>query len=332
MNQREKYTKIFEAFNHFKVLIVGDVMLDAYRWGKVRRISPEAPVPILDCKKREDRLGGAANVAKNIKALGAEAFICTVIGEDATGDKLLTLFENNGLPTEGIIRATDRQTTIKTRYLSGFHHLLRLDEEDTHFIKEEMQQKLYQRVAEMVDTVDFQAIIFQDYDKGVLTPELITKIKSLAKSRKIATVVDPKKRNFDAYGETTLFKPNFKEFTEGAGYIIQKTDLDTLASLGQEYRQQKNIEILLITLSEQGVLVCSEGGIAHIPSKVHEIADVSGAGDTVVATATLCLVAGLQPEEMAFISNMAGSLVCLHPVVVSVDKEVLLKEVTSDNE
>lgn len=331
MNQREKYSKAFEAFNQFKVLIIGDVMLDSYRWGKVRRISPEAPVPILDCKKREDRLGGAANVAKNIKALGAEAVICTVIGEDITGDKLLSLFEDNGLPTGGIIRTKNRQTTVKTRYLSGFHHLLRLDEEDTDFIEEEIEEELYQRIFQIISEGGFHAVVFQDYDKGVLTPTLIARIKSLANSRKLVTIVDPKKRNFDNYGETTLFKPNFKEFTEGAGYSIMKTDLDTLSSLGQEYRQRQKIHILLITLSEQGVLVCSDQGTVHIPSKIHEIADVSGAGDTVIATATLCLIAGLEPDEMAFISNMAGSLVCLHPVVVSVDKKVLLSEIVSDN-
>lgn len=320
--------KAFEAFNSLKVLIVGDVMLDAYAWGKVGRISPEAPVPILACNKRENRLGGAANVAKNIKALGGIPIICTVIGQDEHGDSLLNLFHKNGLSTEGIIRVKERKTTVKTRFLSGFHHLLRVDEEDTNNISEEWETAVYEKVLSEIDKDNCcQALIFQDYDKGVLTPHLISKLKQLAAKKALITVVDPKKRNFSEYGETTLFKPNLKEFAEGAGVVVKKEDLKSLASYAEAYRRQKNIEILLLTLSEKGILICSEKGATHIPAQVHEIADVSGAGDTVVATATLCLAAGLSPSNIAAISNMAGSLVCQHPVVVSVNKEELLAEV-----
>ncbi len=141
-NQVNTYEKAFEAFNSFKVLIVGDVMLDAYVWGKVARISPEAPVPVLACNRRENRLGGAANVAKNIKALGAKATICTVIGEDFQGSELLRLFEKNNLETSCIIKTKERRTTVKTRFLSGFHHLLRVDEEDTDFLSETLEKTL----------------------------------------------------------------------------------------------------------------------------------------------------------------------------------------------
>lgn len=321
------YEKAFEAFNSFKILIVGDVMLDAYAWGKVARISPEAPVPILACDKRENRLGGAANVAKNIKALGAMPTICTVIGEDEQGDNLVALFEQNDLNVKGIIRAEGRRTTVKTRFLSGFHHLLRVDEEDTSYIDTNLENAVYERVANEITTQPYQALIFQDYDKGVLTPSLITRLKVLAQKHQILTVVDPKKRNFSEYSKTTLFKPNFKEFTEGLGITVQEKDLQGLVKYAQVYRKEQGMEMVLLTLSEKGILICSESGATHIPAQVREIADVSGAGDTVVATATLCLAAELSAENIAVISNLAGSLVCQHPVVVSVDKKELLEEI-----
>lgn len=324
MNKISYYDKAFEAFNAFKILIVGDVMLDAYAWGKVARISPEAPVPVLASNKWEDRLGGAANVAKNIKALGANPTVCTVIGEDEQGKRLLSLFEKNQMCTKGILRTAMRRTTVKTRFLSGFHHLLRVDEEDTDYINEKIETALLERVSEEIETGNYQALIFQDYDKGVLTPKLIKSLKKIAKEQGIPTIVDPKRRNFAGYVGVTLFKPNFKEFTEGFGVEVEKQDLKTLVQYAQTYREQQNLDMLLLTLSEQGVLICSEQETAHIPAQVREIADVSGAGDTVVATAALCLAARLKPKDLAFISNMAGSLVCQHPVVVSVDKKELL--------
>lgn len=321
------YEKVFEAFSSFKVLIVGDVMLDAYAWGKVSRISPEAPVPILACDKREDRLGGAANVAKNIKALGATPTVCTVIGEDKQAENLCSLFEKNGMSTTGILRTPKRKTTVKTRFLSGFHHLLRVDEEDNAYIDSDLEEALYQKIAEKIQEENYHALIFQDYDKGVLTPNLILKLKKIAKEKNIRTVVDPKRRNFSAYSGVSLFKPNRKEFAEGAGVAVGKEDMKALIQHAQAYRTQQNIELLLLTLSEQGILICSEQGATHIPAQVCEIADVSGAGDTVVATATLCLVAGLSAEKIAAIANMAGSIVCQHPVVVSVAKEELLAQI-----
>ncbi|PVX50065.1 rfaE bifunctional protein kinase chain/domain [Balneicella halophila] len=321
------FDKAFQEFNSFKVLIVGDVMLDAYAWGKVKRISPEAPVPVLACDKRENRLGGAGNVAKNIRALGAKATICTVIGEDEAGDKLIELFEKNELDSSGVLRTKKRKTTVKTRFLSGFHHLLRVDEEDLELIEIKLEDLLFERVTQQIDSEDYDALIFQDYDKGVLTPNLIQKLKDLCNDRGLFTIVDPKRNNFSEYGGTSLFKPNFKEFCEGAGVELSKDDLPAIIEEAQKYRELNDITYLLITLSEKGILICSNDTVAHIPAQVREIADVSGAGDTVVATATLCLVAGLEADKIASVSNMAGSLVCQHPVVVSVDKEELLEEI-----
>ncbi len=321
------YKEAFRSFDTFKILVVGDVMLDAYAWGKVARISPEAPVPVLACDKRENRLGGAANVAKNIKSLGAEATICTVIGEDAQGDSLLRLFQKNSLNTNCVIRASERRTTVKTRFLSGSHHLLRVDEEDISYISDSLESQLYSKIEQELEEANYNALIFQDYDKGVLTPTLIEKLKSLAQQKGLFTIVDPKKRNFSLYSGTSLFKPNFKEFVEGAGLQVTKRELEKLIGYAQIYRQEHSIQYLLLTLSEQGVLICSKEGAWHIPAQVCEIADVSGAGDTVVATATLCLAAGLSAEKLAVVSNMAGSLVCKHPVVVSVDKDELYEAI-----
>ncbi len=321
------YKEAFRSFDTFKILVVGDVMLDAYAWGKVGRISPEAPVPVLACDKRENRLGGAANVAKNIKALGAEATICTVIGEDAQGDLLLRLFQKNSLNTNCVIRALERRTTVKTRFLSGSHHMLRVDEEDVSYISNSLELQLYSKIEQELVGSNYSALVFQDYDKGVLTPTLIEKLKLLAQEKGLFTIVDPKKRNFSLYSGTSLFKPNFKEFIEGAGVEVTKKELEKLTKYAQIYRQENAIKYLLLTLSEHGVLICSEEGAWHIPAQVCEIADVSGAGDTVVATATLALVAGLSAEKLAEVSNMAGSLVCKHPVVVSVDKDELYEAI-----
>lgn len=317
----------FETFKDFKVLVVGDVMLDTYTWGKVQRISPEAPIPVLSYERQEDKLGGAANVVKNIQSLGATPVLCSVIGNDEKGKKILELFQRNKLNTQGILIDKSRKTTVKTRFLSGFHHLLRVDEEDTEYLTQESETIFYERILNLIENNVFHAVIFQDYDKGVITPKLIKKLKALAAKKQIPTVVDPKKRNFSLYKQTTLFKPNHKEFLEGTGYDIDKEDFPLLITKAQEYRTQQNIDILLLTLSAKGILVCYDNGCTHLPAKTQEIADVSGAGDTVIATATLCLIAKLPLALIGGIANIAGGLVCKHPVIVSVDKNELITEV-----
>lgn len=332
MNNTQQLSKdiihnTFDAFNDFNVLIIGDIMLDTYVWGKVERISPEAPVPVLSFQKQEDKLGGAANVVKNIHALGANPTLCSVIGNDLNGKKIVKLFEQHHLNTEGIIIDNNRKTTGKTRFLSGFHHLLRLDEEDTNYINISTEEALYDKIIYLLSEQTFHAIIFQDYDKGVLTPKLIEKVINLANKKQIHTVVDPKKRNFSAYRGTTLFKPNRKEFLEGIGADIAKDDLSRLGIAAEKLRKKLNFKILLLTLSSNGILVCSTEKCSHIPAETQEISDVSGAGDTVIATATLCLIANLPPQTIGIIANIAGGLVCKHPVIVSVNKKELLREV-----
>ncbi len=319
-------TKAFEKFSQLKIAVVGDVMVDAYIWGKVSRISPEAPVPIINLSKREDRLGGAANVALNLRALGIEAEIISVIGKDEAGEKLKRLFAESHVSSKNIVESDDRSTTIKTRVIGNNQHLLRVDNEQTNAINSAEETALINAVRQALDS-GIDAIILEDYNKGVLTEKVISEIVKMANESKVITAVDPKKDNFLAYKNVTLFKPNLKELKEGLKLDFQFQDFALFEQAVIELEDQLKNEITFVTLSEHGVYV--KKGIArkHIPAHLRNIADVSGAGDTVIAVSTACLAAGLSPEIMAHISNIAGGLVCESSGVVAIDKNMLFKEV-----
>lgn len=319
-------TKIFTSFNKVNALIIGDLMLDSYYWGDVSRISPEAPVPIVSVRKKENRMGGAGNVAKNIQAMGATPYLCGIIGEDDNGDRLLKIMKENKLPVQGIIRIDDRPTTTKTRIISSNHHIVRIDEEVDEPISTADSHKLFAQVEKFIESGKIGVIIFEDYDKGVISPSLIDKVTALAKKHKVPTVVDPKKRNFLAYRKVTLFKPNLKELKEGLGVDLNANDMDTLRREVEVLRKKQEIDIALITLSEHGIYVNSDKEKKLIPAHIRNISDVSGAGDTVVSVAALCCAVGLSPEYMAFLSNLAGGQVCEKSGVVPVNKEQLLAE------
>lgn len=325
MNKLE-LENIFKSFSNFNVLIIGDVMVDAYVWGKVERISPEAPVPIVSCTKRENRLGGAANVALNIKSMGANPILCSVIGKDEKGADFLQLLQEIQQEQAGIVSSTHRRTTVKTRFISDNQHLIRVDEEDTHELADEIEQEFIDHIQKLIDQKEIHAIIFEDYDKGVITRRLIEEVSTKAKQLEIPILVDPKKRHYKDYKNVTLFKPNFKEFVEGSNLDLQKGDIDGLFAEAKAFQREMNIEKLLITLSELGVFISNENTYEHIPAVVRQIADVSGAGDTVISVATLCLAAKMKAKDIAAISNLAGGIVCEIPVVVPIDKEQLLSE------
>jgi rfaE bifunctional protein kinase chain/domain len=330
--QKQSYQsleEIFSAFNNLKVLVLGDVMIDSYLWGKVERISPEAPVPILNVEKREIRLGGAANVALNIQALGATPIICSVIGNDMDGNNLLTLLKENKLSGEGIILSEERITTIKHRIISGSHHLLRVDQETDKEITGNEKEKLIEKIIGLLDGTD--AVIFEDYDKGVLNEEVIITIIAKAKALKIPTIVDPKKRNFMHYKEASLFKPNKKEMKEGLKLDTDLHEVTEIEKSVQMLKDQMKLESVLITLSENGVYIQNEKEKIHLPAHVRKIADVSGAGDTVVSIAALCLALGLSAKTIAALSNLAGGLVCEQVGVVPVEKNKLLEEAKKEN-
>lgn len=317
---------IFNSFNKMKVAIVGDVMVDSYVMGKVHRMSPEAPVPVLLLDKEEHRLGGAANVALNLKALGAEVYLCSVIGTDALATNFQQLLTEAKIQNDEIIQSEDRKTTVKTRVLSGTQHVLRIDQEDTCDISNTLEDALINATKHRID-LGIDALIFEDYNKGVLTHRVITELIAYAKEKGVKTTVDPKKNNFLSYRGVTLFKPNLKEIKEGLELSIDVIKHpNSLVDGAKKLRDKLQHELTLITLSEHGVFIENGNTWKIIPAHLREITDVSGAGDTVISVATLCLIAGMNITEIAAIANLSGGLVCEHSGVVSVNKEALLHE------
>ena len=318
---------LFEQFTQKRVLVLGDVMVDAYLRGKVSRVSPEAPVPIINLEKSEDRLGGAANVALNLLALGAEPILCAIVGKDSGGKKFFNLLDNRALSTEGIIESTDRNTTTKTRVIGNNQHLLRIDEEETTALNADEEKALLQKLEEIIrQGVD--AVIIEDYNKGLLTPVVIEKVIELANSRDIIVTVDPKKDNFFAYKNVTLFKPNLKELKEGLNLEFDLVeDQDKFEEAIEKLESIIDNKISFVTLSEHGVFVKEGDEKAYIPAHIRNIADVSGAGDTVISVATLCMTVGLSAKEVAEIANLSGGWVCEMSGVVPIDKHQLMHEV-----
>lgn len=323
---KEELNKYLKSFKQKNVLIVGDVMVDSYLLGKVNRISPEAPIPVVSVTEREYRLGGAANVALNLSALGAKAYLCSVIGDDEKGRIFDDLLNKRGLSNKGIIISNNRKTTVKTRVISGGQHLLRVDDEDSYPIEKEIRDRLLIKLKELVNDINIDVIIFEDYDKGVITPALISAICDFASSKNIITTVDPKKTNFEYYQNVSLFKPNFKEFTEGTKTDIGKGDLRSIELHANDFINKNNIGILLLTLSEKGVFIANKENSVHFPAEIRDISDVSGAGDTVISVASLLLASGANINEIAYISNIAGGLVCEKTGVVPINCDDLLNE------
>lgn len=321
--------ELFDAFNSLRVLIIGDVMLDSYVWGRVDRISPEAPVPVVSVQRRELRLGGAGNVILNVQALGAEAIVCSVIGTDEPGDRLVHQLEERGLNCDGLIRSNSRMTTIKERIMAGSQQVVRVDTETDQFITDSERNQLIYKAKELIPTC--HAVIFQDYDKGVLSPEAIQDITVFANEQGVPTVVDPKKRNFLAYHHTTLFKPNLKELKEGLKIDFDVTNDSELQDAIDRLKNQLKIQGALITLSERGVFIDFQGQTHRCPAHIRQISDVSGAGDTVISVAACCVALGLPPRFIAGLSNLAGGLVCESLGVVPIDKQRLKDEAIKEN-
>lgn len=310
------------------MLVIGDMMMDTYMKGSVTRISPEAPVPIVNLSLKEDRLGGAANVALNLIALGATVFVASVIGEDDNGNKMVELLEENKIHCDTLLRSAQRKTTVKTRILGNNQQLLRIDSEQTDDLKASEEAKLIELIENLVNSQAIDTIIFEDYNKGVLTENVIQKIISIAGKKNIITTVDPKKKNFFAYKNVTLFKPNLKELKEGLDVQFDlKSDFSAFEDSIRQLTEKLNNNISFVTLSEHGVFIKDSKEKHHIPAHVRNIADVSGAGDTVISVASLCLATGISLENVAQISNISGGLVCEEVGVVSIDKEKLKQEI-----
>jgi rfaE bifunctional protein kinase chain/domain len=323
---KSEVKELFKSFNDLKCLIIGDVMVDAYIWGSVNRISPEAPVPVFEAKNRENRLGGAANVALNIQALGATPILCGIIGNDIKGSVFTEVLIQQNLSAKGIIKSPNRLTTCKTRIISASHHMLRVDEELVEPIAQSDSDKLVDTVKDLIKNEKIDVVIFEDYDKGLLNKSNIQKIVECLKKNNIPSCVDPKKENFYNYKGTSLFKPNFKEFTVGLKEDIEKGDINNLMNYAEEFSKEQNIQNIMITLSEDGVILYNEKEKTHIPAEVRNISDVSGAGDTVISTAALAFCKGVNGQDLVTISNLAGGLVCEEVGVVPINKNRLENE------
>jgi len=322
----EDLKPLFEKFSSLKVGIIGDVMLDTYVWGQVERISPEAPVPIVALQKKDYRVGGAGNVALNIQSLGARAFILSVTGNDEEADKLDELFSESGISTKYISRSPDRITTNKTRVISRNQHMMRLDAESTEDLTPQEQERLLSQFESFIQNEKPDIVILEDYNKGVLTQGVIQSAISICRQAGVLTAVDPKRKNFFDYRHVDLFKPNLKEIKEALNIIHADVELAVLQTMHLELQQILKHRISFITLSEKGVFYNSENDSAIIPSHLRNIADVSGAGDTVIAVASLVFAATGNPHLMAEIANIAGGLVCEEVGTVAINRHKLLHE------
>jgi len=317
--------EFFKNIAQKKVLIIGDSMVDAYMWGKVHRMSPEAPVPVLDIHTKENRLGGAANVALNVKSLGALPILCTMIGADQDGLEFKRLLDEADLNSEGLYIEEGRKTAVKTRIINDNKHLLRIDDE--HIEDLEHKDSFLSLVKDILGKHEVDVVIFEDYNKGLLTAEIIEESIQLFKSKGIPMIVDPKKKNFLEYQGVDIFKPNLKELKEGLELEFDQKDPLALSDAVKQLKDEINCAAVLLTLSEDGVFIMNNAGYYTEKAKERNIIDVSGAGDTVVSVAAIALANKLSIKDLARISNIAGGLVCEKVGVVPIDKLELKEEV-----
>ena len=322
----KKFDELFAAFQDCKVGIVGDVMLDTYMWGHVERISPEAPVPVVLLDKRELRLGGASNVALNVQSLGAPVFVVSVTGEDEDAARLGDLFAQQGINSRYILKSSTRITTNKTRIISRNQQMMRLDAESIADLQAAEEEALIELFQTFIQREKPQVVILQDYNKGVLTQKVIQSVIRLCNEQGVLTAVDPKRKNFFEYKGVDIFKPNLKEVKDALNLLVSDVDETLLKNIHRELHRRLQHQISFITLSERGVFYEGASGAAFIPSHLRNIADVSGAGDTVIAVAALIYAATKDIALMAEIANIAGGLVCEEVGTAAIDKAKLLHE------
>ena len=318
--------ELFNDFNSLKIGVIGDVMLDTYIWGKVDRISPEAPVPIVSLHHKEQRIGGAGNVAINCSSLGAKVFMLGVTGDDDEASQLEQLLKENLIDTTGLIKSVKRKTTNKTRIISRNQQMLRFDAEITDDLNKEEETALLKQVSDFIEHEDPNILIFEDYNKGVLTEKIIEETIALCRASGVITAVDPKRKNFFNYKNVDIFKPNMREVQEGLNLMFETSDIYQLRNIHEQLHKQLQHKVSLITLSEKGIFYQQLQNAAIIPSHLRNVADVSGAGDTVIAVAAMVYAATKNAHLMAEIANIAGGLVCEEVGTAVVDREKLLRE------
>jgi rfaE bifunctional protein kinase chain/domain len=322
----EDFKKLFSSFEQLRIGVIGDVMLDTYMWGHVERISPEAPVPIVSLDQKEERVGGAGNVALNLQSLGAKAYVISVTGDDKEAETLHQQFTSQHINAAYVLKSKQRITTNKTRIISRNQQMMRLDSEITRDLSKEDEKKLKVLFEQFIEKEKPNVVILQDYNKGVLTSSLISFVISTCRNAGVITAVDPKRKNFFEYRNVDLFKPNLKEVKEALNILFTDVDLELLQDIHRDLHSALQHNASLITLSEKGVFYNGKDQSAIIPSHIRNVADVSGAGDTVIAVAAMVYVATKDLHMVAEIANIAGGLVCEEVGTVAIDKKKLLHE------
>jgi rfaE bifunctional protein kinase chain/domain len=318
--------KLFAGFSKMKVAVIGDLMLDTYWWGNVERISPEAPVPVVAVSKREQRIGGAGNVALNVQALGASVAVLSILGDDEDGVQLKQLLQGKNIDTRFILESKKRITTNKIRIISRNQHMMRLDAEVIHDIDDSDEEKLRNQIEKYITTEKPDIVIFEDYNKGILTKNIITDTISFCNENNVTTAVDPKRKNFFSYQNATLFKPNLAEVFAGLNLLPEDVSEELLSEIHSQLKGKLGHRISLITLSEKGIFYQENNLKNIVPSHRRSIADVSGAGDTVIAVASLVYASTKNIDLAAKISNIAGGIVCEEVGTVAIQKDKLLEE------
>ncbi len=318
--------QLFADIERLQVVIVGDIMLDTYWWGNVERISPEAPVPVLSRTHTEYRIGGAGNVALNTIALCAHTTLFSVTGNDATGDLLLEKLEKENIVTQYILRSDERPTTNKIRIMGRNQQMMRIDDEVTEDVDADTEKRLVENFKTFIAEKNVSVVIFEDYNKGVLTKNCIHEMLAACREKNILTTVDPKQKNFFEYAQSGIFKPNLKEVKEALHLTDDELEINGLEKIHTRLQEILSHKISLITLSEKGIFAKSSEQSVLIPSHNRDIADVSGAGDTVIAIASLVFAASNDMILAAKIANIAGGLVCEEAGTISINKKKLQEE------
>jgi D-beta-D-heptose 7-phosphate kinase/D-beta-D-heptose 1-phosphate adenosyltransferase len=317
----DRVEEILRAARDIRALVVGDLMLDKYIIGTVDRISPEAPVPVLHVEHESSAMGGAANVAANIVALGAGADVVGCVADDEAGRTLQAGMEAAGVGTAGLVVVPDRPTTVKTRVLARHQQVVRVDRENSGDVSEAVAGRLVQRLDRLASSCD--VLVLEDYNKGVLVPEVIDAALEVGQGRGIPTVVDPKRLRFRRYAGATVFKPNAKELAESLGDRIHPDDPAWMEST----RRSLACEVLLLTLGEEGMALSADDAYLRVPAVARDVYDVSGAGDTVTAVMAVTIAAGASVEEAAVLANHAAALEVGRAGVVTVSAQEVLDQV-----
>ena len=324
---RRRLEELFGEFPKQRVVVVGDLMLDRYIWGRVSRVSPEAPVPVVEVDSESVRFGGAANVVHNVQSLGAEVLPVGVIGDDGAGQTLCDLFAEKGIPVDGLVVDKERPTTVKARVIADSQHVVRTDWEARRGVSKKIQDRILDCLQDRLEA--FDGVILQDYNKGLLVPRLIAGVIGLAKPRGKMTFVDPKFDHFFDYRGVTLFKPNRKEVADRLGVRLD-SDGD-LEKAGWKVLERLQCGAVLITLGGGGMILFERGKpCVKVPTKAVKVHDVSGAGDTVIASLAVAMLAGATPREAATIANHAAGIVCGEVGIVPVERERLFQNLLED--